>query len=209
MVQTAVALRPGSGHQLCGECTERNHDIAFSGCGRDNAHVLVMQVDPETRFEIASKHASRLAFEDSASSGAAGEHRDGSLSVYPVRAQETMAPATSSMFPATISWFAAFTVWPEPGGPTSTTVVPTALRIGCTASKSGRSAPTMMERVPSMAPGSPPHRRVHDAHSCGLSRVVEPGRDIRPDGGHIDVDRPLRRVRVDAILAERHVLHIC
>jgi hypothetical protein len=101
MVQTAVALRPGSGHQLCGECTERNHDIAFSGCGRDNAHVLVMQVDPETRFEIASKHASRLAFEDSASSGAAGEHRDGSLGVYPVRAQETMASATSSMFPAT------------------------------------------------------------------------------------------------------------
>jgi len=88
MVQTAVALRPGSGHQLCGECTERNHDIAFSGCGRDNAHVLVMQVDPETRFEIASKHASRLAFEDSASREAAGEHRDGSLGVYPVRAQE-------------------------------------------------------------------------------------------------------------------------
>jgi phosphatidylserine/phosphatidylglycerophosphate/cardiolipin synthase-like enzyme len=53
------------------------------------------------------------------------------------------------------------------------------------------------------------HRRVHDAHSCGPASVIEPGRDIRSDGGHIDVDRALRRVRLDAVLAERHVLHIC
>jgi hypothetical protein len=35
-----------------------------------------------------------------------------------------MASAIRSIVPATISWLAAFTVCPEPGGPTSTTVVP-------------------------------------------------------------------------------------
>ena len=111
--------------------------------------------------------------------------------------------------PATISWLAAFTVWPEPGGPTSTTVEPTASRIGFTSSKSARSAPTMIERVASTAPGSPPLTGASSTRMpAALPGLGEPDGDIGPDGGHVDVDRALRRVGVDAVVAERNAFHI-
>jgi hypothetical protein len=55
------------------------------------------------------------------------------------------------MVPATISWFAALTVCPEPGGPTSTTVVPIVSKMDFTSSKSARTAPTMIDSVASVA----------------------------------------------------------
>ena len=67
-----------------------------------------------------------------------------------------MASASSSMLPATMSWFAAFTVWPDPAGPTWTMVFPTASSTGLAASKSAASPPTMIDRLASTAPGSPP-----------------------------------------------------
>ena len=67
-----------------------------------------------------------------------------------------MASASSSMLPATISWFAALTVWPAPLGPTWAMVLPTTSRIGLAAAKSASVAPTMMDSVAFIAPGSPP-----------------------------------------------------
>ena len=60
------------------------------------------------------------------------------------------------MLPATMSWLAALTVWPEPAGPTCTIVLPTASSTGSAASKSAGSPPTMIDRLPSTAPASPP-----------------------------------------------------
>ncbi|CAM5313219.1 hypothetical protein SGLAM104S_03880 [Streptomyces glaucescens] len=60
------------------------------------------------------------------------------------------------MFTATMSWLAAFAVWPEPCGPHSTMVLPSASRIGLASSKSACSPPTMMDSTASMAPASPP-----------------------------------------------------
>lgn len=60
------------------------------------------------------------------------------------------------MLTATISWLAAFTVWPEPCGPHSTMVLPSARRMGWAASKSACSPPTMIDSTASTAPASPP-----------------------------------------------------
>src|SRR6266508_4260936 len=68
----------------------------------------------------------------------------------------TIASLTSSMIPATMSWLAALTVWPEPTGPTCTIVLPSDSRMGSAASKSSAAPPTMIERVASTAPASPP-----------------------------------------------------
>ena len=51
-----------------------------------------------------------------------------------------------------MSWFAALTVWPEPAGPTCTTVLPTASNTGLAASKSPAAPPTMIDSTPSTAP---------------------------------------------------------
>ena len=67
-----------------------------------------------------------------------------------------MASLTSPMIPATTSWLAAFTVCPAPWPPTWTMVLPRCSRIGRACSKVSSSPPTMIDSVPSMAPGSPP-----------------------------------------------------
>src|SRR5674476_1279848 len=67
-----------------------------------------------------------------------------------------MASATNSIVPATISWFAAFTVCPAPEGPTCTTVLPTASRMGSASATSASLPPTMIDRVASTAPNWPP-----------------------------------------------------
>jgi hypothetical protein len=74
----------------------------------------------------------------------------------PYASRNTTASASSSMFPATINWLAAFTVCPDPAGPTCTIVFPTASSTGRAAAKSPACPPTMIDRLPSTAPASPP-----------------------------------------------------
>src|ERR1700754_225945 len=70
--------------------------------------------------------------------------------------RKTIASARSSMLPATMSWLAALTVWPEPDGPTCTMVAPTTSKTGAASVKSSAAPPTMIDKLPSIAPASPP-----------------------------------------------------
>ena len=92
-----------------------------------------------------------------------------------------------------MSWFAALTVWPEPAGPTCTTVLPTASNTGLAASKSSAAPPTMIESTPSMAPASPPDtgasstrnpRSAPSAASAAATsgRMLEKSMTSAPDG---------------------------
>ena len=113
------------------------------------------------------------------------------------------------MVPATISWFAALNVCPEPGGPTRTAVVPIASKIGFTSSKSGRSALTMIDRVPSMAPVSPPLTGASMTRTTRRSTCLgQPRGDVEPDRGHVDVDRSFPGAAVNAALAQRQPFDI-
>src|SRR5215203_3073303 len=74
----------------------------------------------------------------------------------PALEPSTSASETASMVSATTIWLAAFTTCPVPTDPTWVTVFPMTSKSGSTRSKSSSLPPTMMERVPSMAPTSPP-----------------------------------------------------
>src|SRR5450759_1321906 len=85
------------------------------------------------------------------------------------------------MLPATMSWLEALTVWPDPAGPTWTTVRPTASSTGCAAAKSSAEPPTMIERTASMAPCSPPDTGASRTRSpaslpCAARRLDTSGR---------------------------------
>ncbi len=85
------------------------------------------------------------------------------------------------MFEATTSWLAALTVWPEPLGPTWTTVPPTVSNSGFASAKSASLPPTMIERVALRAPASPPDTGASSSRSvryraCSSSATVTSGR---------------------------------
>ena len=73
------------------------------------------------------------------------------------------------MLPATMSWFAALTVCPEPAGPTCTIVLPDRVEHGRAASKSSASPPTMIDRLASIAPASPPLTGASSTRSPALA----------------------------------------
>src|SRR5699024_7462420 len=56
VIQRAVAVRPGRAHQLRHKCTQRNGDTGLPSRCRDDAQVLVVQFDPETRLERPIQH---------------------------------------------------------------------------------------------------------------------------------------------------------
>ncbi len=60
------------------------------------------------------------------------------------------------MTTATTTWLQTFATWPAPDGPTWTIVLPRAWRTGSARSKSASVPPTMIDRVPAIAPLSPP-----------------------------------------------------
>ncbi|CPU63552.1 Uncharacterised protein [Mycobacteroides abscessus] len=73
------------------------------------------------------------------------------------------------------------TVWPEPFGPTCTTVLPTTSRNGLAASKSSGVPPTMIDSAALIAPGSPPETgasmiRRPASFACCASATVTSGR---------------------------------
>ncbi len=85
------------------------------------------------------------------------------------------------MLPATMSWLAALTVWPEPVGPTCTTVLPTASNTSDAAAKSSAEPPTMIDRAAFLAPASPPETgasryRKPAASAWSASAIVTSGR---------------------------------
>src|SRR4051794_24713569 len=76
VVEPAVPLGAGGADELSGECAERD---GYSGlaCGRGHdAHVLVVQVDPEAGGELALEHVRRLALQDLVARQAPGQDLD-------------------------------------------------------------------------------------------------------------------------------------
>ena len=127
----------------------------------------------------------------------------------PYASRNTIASASSSMLPATMSWLAALTVCPEPAGPTWTIVLPTASSTGLAASKSAASPPTMIDRLASIAPASPPLTGASSTRSprCA-ARLGHPDGDVRPDRAHVDVERALSGVGEDPVVAAGHGLDV-
>src|SRR6476469_1702631 len=73
VVQSAVAVGHCGTHQLGQDRAERDDHAGLPGRGGDNAHVLVVQVDPEARFEVAVEHVLTFLVQDGAACQAAAE----------------------------------------------------------------------------------------------------------------------------------------
>src|ERR1700758_4397361 len=63
MIQPAVSLRLQRRHQLRGDGAERDHHAGLAGGRGDDAHVLVVQRDPEAGLEVARQHRGPLALQ--------------------------------------------------------------------------------------------------------------------------------------------------
>ena len=88
VVQTAVAVGAGGGHQLGDQRAERVDHAGLPRGGGDDAHVLVVQVDPEAGLEVARQHVRPLLVEHRGTGQPAAEHLQGRLGVDAVRLQE-------------------------------------------------------------------------------------------------------------------------
>src|SRR3954470_5811298 len=64
VVQAAVAVGPGRGHQLGDQRAQWHHHAGLAGSGGQDAEVLVVQVDPEARVEAAGEHVVLLLVQD-------------------------------------------------------------------------------------------------------------------------------------------------
>src|SRR3954452_5149554 len=74
VVEPAVPAGAGGADELSGESAERDGHARLAGRRRHDAHVLVVQVDPEAGGELALEHVRRLALQDLVAGQAAGEH---------------------------------------------------------------------------------------------------------------------------------------
>ena len=88
MVEPAVAVGPRAGHQLGDERAERHHDTGLAGRGGDDAEVLVVQVDPESRIERPVEHVLLLLVQHLRAGQPAAEHLERGLGVDAVRLEE-------------------------------------------------------------------------------------------------------------------------
>src|SRR5690606_8327924 len=64
MVQVAVTVCARCRNELRGRSRHRNHHPGFPGSCRDNAEILVVQVEPEPRRERAATHQLSLVLHD-------------------------------------------------------------------------------------------------------------------------------------------------
>src|SRR4249920_534870 len=79
VVETAVTSGAGRADELGGEGAERDGHAGFAGRGGHDAHVLVVQVDPEAGCELALEHVRGLALQDLVAGQTPGEDLDGGL----------------------------------------------------------------------------------------------------------------------------------
>ena len=103
VVEVAVALGPYGCDQLSLQRAERDDDVALAGRGGDDAHVLVVQVDPEAGLEVTREHVAGLSLENSVTGQTSGQYGHRGLGVNAVSLQKDDRLGTSSMMPATIS----------------------------------------------------------------------------------------------------------
>ena len=82
MVERAVAHGPGRRDELGDQAGEGQGHVRLAGGVQDDAHVLVVQVDPETRAELPGDHRLALEVEDAVGGQPAGQHVEPGLGVH-------------------------------------------------------------------------------------------------------------------------------
>ena len=143
---TSWATRPVSG----------SDDARLPGRGERDAHVLVVQVDPEPRRELAPTMDSPLEVQDPGAGQPAGQHVEPAPGSTPDASSSTIASATRRVDAADDELVGGLHGLPRPGGPTCTIVVPTTSRIGRAAAKSSGVAADHDRQGAVDAPRSPP-----------------------------------------------------
>src|SRR6266545_4828592 len=88
VVEAAVTLCPQRRDKLGHHRTERDDHARFARRRLHDAEILVVQVDAESRLELAGQHPGRLAFEDRVAGQAPGEHLDRGFHVHAVGLEE-------------------------------------------------------------------------------------------------------------------------
>ena len=151
---------------------------ATGGRGHD-AHVLVVQGEPEAGLQLTGEHGRALPVEHGAACEPAAEHLQRRVGVHAVRAQEHDRSASSWMSPATMSGLAALDRLARARRPTWTSSC-RPRRAPASPPRSPRPHRDMIERLASTAPASAADRRVQHPQARLPPRLL-PGRR-RPAG---------------------------
>ncbi len=88
VVEAAVAIGLGGGHQLRDDGAERDDDAGLARGGRHDAEVLVVQLDAEAGLERPGQHVLALLVEHLAAGESAAEDRERRFGVDAVRLEE-------------------------------------------------------------------------------------------------------------------------
>ena len=209
MVAVPESLGPGCSHELGHQGPDGHRDAGLTRGVHGDAKVLVMQVDAEPRIELARQHggafrsSTRLPARPPDSTSRASTRSTSHAS------RKTNASATSSSVPATIIWLAALTVCPAPDPPTCTTVVPRLRSTGRARAKADAGPPTMIDKVPSIAPCSPPETgasRTSMPRSFAFSGDTAGG--MRLHGAHVDEKSARPQVGENTVGSQDDRLHV-
>src|SRR5450830_1724656 len=162
---TATEGGAGAEH-LLGAGGVRQVDPQLLGPGQRQVQILLVQIDAKARIEGALDHAFAVYFKDLRRGKATHQRLTHLGRIGAVFAANSSASATAWMFSATMIWFATLAVWPSPLPPTRVMFLPMFWSNGSARSKVCGSPPTMMLKVPALAPTSPP--------DTGASRYCAP-----------------------------------
>ena len=192
VVQAAVAARDHGGDQLADDCTERDSHAGLAGRAVTMPMSLWCRASRKPGLNSPASMRRALAGQHGAASQAAAEHLQRRLHVDAVRLEEHDRLGDQLDVARDDELVGGLDGLPRPAGPTWTIVFPTASSTGLAASKSSASPPTMIDRLASIAPASPPLTGASSTRSprspAGLG---DPHGDVRPDRAHVDVERAL------------------
>ena len=205
MIQPAVALRVERPDELRDDRAQRDRHPGLTGGRCDDAHVLVVQRDAETRREVPREHAARLAVEDRVAGQAAGEYLDGRPGVNAVGLKEDDRLGDQLDDPAHYELVGRLDGLAGTGGPDvhdrpahHLQQRPRRRDVGRLAAHHDRQH--ALDRA-LLAAG---HRGVQDPEAACLPIGSQPGRRVRADGGEVDHQRARPGAREHPVLAAEH-----
>ena len=88
MVQCAIAIGHRGCHELRHNSAERRNHTGLAGGGRDDAEVLVVQLDAETGIEVALQHLRSFLVEHRRAGQSAAQHLHRGVDIHAVGLQE-------------------------------------------------------------------------------------------------------------------------
>ena len=209
MVEVAVALGLEAGQELGGHGAEGNDHPGLAGRLGDDAHVLVVERDPEAGGEVAGQHGRGLAVQDGAAGQAAGQDLDGRAGVDPGRLQEhdrlghQLQGAGDDQLVGRLDGLAG------PGRPDVDDRPADRLQHRPSVGDVGRlAADHDRQRALDRALLAAAHRGVKDAQAPLPAGRGQPPGHVGPDGAHVDVQGARPGGGVDPVLAEGERLDV-